>query len=176
MSAAAPTTVVVARTGRIWFTESNGNRIGSMNPDGSDLQEYPLPHPDSGPRILARGSDGNLWFSEHTGNRIARITQNGNITEWDIPTANSQPRAIALGADGNIWFGMFAAGKIGRITPAGVLTEFVVADGGQWTPRTCSGDRWQRLVLGIQSRKSRSHHAQGRHHRILTAAPQERPR
>jgi virginiamycin B lyase len=119
-----PTTVAVAVDGRLWFTESSGNRIGSMNPDGTALSEFPLPHPDSSPRIIARGSDGNLWFSEHTGNRIGRITQNGVITEWDIPTANSQPRAICLGADGNIWFGMFAAGKIGRITPSGVITEF----------------------------------------------------
>ncbi len=119
-----PTTVTVAIDGRVWFTEASGNRIGTMNPDGSDLQEFSLPHPDSTPRIIARGSDGNLWFSEHTGNRIGRITQNGVITEWDIPSANSEPRAIALGADGNIWFGMFAAGKIGRITPAGAISEF----------------------------------------------------
>ncbi len=121
----APTTVTVAVDGRIWFTEGSGNRIGSMNPDGSQLTEFPLPHPDSAPRIIARGADGNLWFSEHTGNRIGRITQNGAITEWDIPTPNSQPRALSLGSDGNIWFGMFAAGKIGRITPTGVITEFL---------------------------------------------------
>jgi virginiamycin B lyase len=127
-----PTTVVVAVDGRVWFTEGSGNRIGSMNPDGSGVVEYPLPHPDSAPRILARGADGTLWFSEHAGNRMARITQNGVITEWEIPTPNSQPRAIALGADGNIWFGMFAAGKIGRITPGGELTEFTppTADSG----------------------------------------------
>jgi virginiamycin B lyase len=127
-----PTTVAVAVDGRVWFTEGSGNRIGSMNPDGSGVVEYPLPHPDSAPRILARGADGNFWFSEHSGNRMARITQNGVITEWDIPTPNSQPRAIALGADGNIWFGMFAAGKIGRITPSGQITEFTVptADSG----------------------------------------------
>jgi streptogramin lyase len=119
-----PTTVTVAVDGRLWFTEGTGNRIGSMNPDGSELTEFPLPHADSSPRIIARGSDGNLWFSEHTGNRIGRITQNGVITEWDIPTPNSEPRALSLGSDGNIWFGMFAAGKIGRITPAGVITEF----------------------------------------------------
>jgi virginiamycin B lyase len=127
-----PTTVVVAVDGRIWFTEGSGNRIGSMNPDGSDIVEYPLPHPDSAPRILARGADGTLWFSEHAGNRVGRITQNGVISEWEIPTPNSQPRAIALGGDGNIWFGMFAAGKIGRITPAGQITEFAppTADSG----------------------------------------------
>jgi virginiamycin B lyase len=95
-----------------------------MQPDGTGLTEFALPHSDSSPRIIARGADGNLWFSEHTGNRIGRITPDGRISEFDIPTPASQPRAIALGADGNIWFGMFAAGKIGRITPAGVITEF----------------------------------------------------
>jgi len=80
-----PTTVVVAADGRIWFTEGTGNRIGSMNPDGTGLLEFPLPHPDSAPRILARGSDGNLWFSEHTGNRVARITQDGTSLNGIFP-------------------------------------------------------------------------------------------
>lgn len=119
-----PTTVAVAADGRVWFTESSGDRIGRVNPEGTGLVEFPLPHPGSAPRIIARGSDGNMWFSEHGGNRIGRITPEGQITEFDIPTPASQPRAIALGSDGNIWFGMFAAGKIGRITPAGVITEF----------------------------------------------------
>jgi streptogramin lyase len=127
-----PTTIAIALDGRIWFTESAGNRIGRVDPDGSELTEFALPHPNSSPRIIARGADGNMWFSEHTGNRIGRITPEGQISEFDIPTPASQPRAIALGADGNIWFGMFAAGKIGRITPAGDISEFVppTADSG----------------------------------------------
>ena len=125
-----PTTVAVAADGRVWFTQSSGNRIGRINPDGSGLAEFALPNPDSGPRIIARGADGNMWFSEHTGNRMARITPAGVITEFDIPTPASQPRAIALGADGNIWFGEFAAGKVGRITPQGVITEFALPTPG----------------------------------------------
>ncbi|MEN9705838.1 MAG: hypothetical protein RLZZ393_1717, partial [Pseudomonadota bacterium] len=121
-----PTTIVLAHDGKVWFTESSGNRIGRMNADGGELVEFALPKPGSGPRILSRGSDGNLWFSEHDGNRIGRITPAGAITEFDIPTPDSHPRAIALGADGNIWFGEFTGNKIGRITPAGVITEFPV--------------------------------------------------
>ena len=121
-----PTTITVARDGQVWFTESSGNRIGRMNPDGTGLVEYPLPHADSSPRIIALGADGNLWFSEHTGNRIGRITPAGTITEYDIPTPASQPRAISLGADGAIWFGEFAGGKIGRITTDGRVTEFQI--------------------------------------------------
>ena len=119
-----PTTLALAEDGTVWFTESGGNRIGRMNPDGTGLVEYDIPTPQSSPRIIALGADGNIWFSEHLASRIGRITPEGEIAEFRIPTTDSEPRAIARGADGNIWFGMFAAGKIGRITPAGVITEF----------------------------------------------------
>ena len=124
--ASGPTTIALAPDGTLWFTESDGNRIGRMNPDGTGLVEFDVPTEESAPRIIALGADGNLWFSEHLASRIARITPQGEIAEFRIPTPDSQPRAIALGADGNIWFGMFAAGKIGRVTPAGVITEFEI--------------------------------------------------
>jgi virginiamycin B lyase len=120
------TTLAIAPDGTLWFTESSGNRIGRMNPDGSGYQGFALPQANSGPRIIALGADGNMWFSEHTGNRMGRITPRGELAEFDIPTPASQPRAIALGADGNIWFGEFAGGKVGRITPKGEITEFAL--------------------------------------------------
>ncbi len=119
-----PSTVAIAPDGAIWFTQSSGNRIGRMDPDGSNLVEFELPTPDSGPRVMSLGADGNMWFSQHTGNRIGRITPGGDVTEFPIASPDSRPRAVALGADGNIWFGMFGAGKIGRITPDGNITEF----------------------------------------------------
>lgn len=121
-----PTTVAVAPDGVIWFTESQGNRIGRINPDGTGYRGFDLPHANSAPRIIALGADGNMWFSEHSGNRIGRITPAGVVSSFAIPTPASQPRAIALGADGNIWFGEFAGGKIGRITPEGAITEFAL--------------------------------------------------
>jgi virginiamycin B lyase len=121
------TTIAIAADGRLWFTESSGNRIGRMNADGSGYRAFTLPHANSAPRIIALGADGNLWFSEHTGNRIGRLTPAGVLAEFEIPTPASQPRAIALGADGNIWFGEFAGGKVGRITPQGVITEFALS-------------------------------------------------
>ena len=59
----SPTTIAIALDGTVWFTESNGNRIGRMNPDGSHLTEFDVPTPESAPRIIALGADGNLWFS-----------------------------------------------------------------------------------------------------------------
>jgi virginiamycin B lyase len=121
-----PTTVALDAGGVLWFTLSQANAIGRINPDGSGFAQFAIPTPDSSPRIIAYGADGNMWFSEHEGNKMGRITPDGAMTEFELPTPASQPRAIALSADGNIWIGMFAAGKIGRITPEGVLTEFVI--------------------------------------------------
>jgi len=84
-----PTTIALTQDGSVWFTESAGNRIGRMRPDGTDVTEFALPNPNSSPRIIALGADGNLWFSEHTGNRMGRITPAGVIAEFAIPTPNS---------------------------------------------------------------------------------------
>src|SRR5262245_3903924 len=84
-----PTTIALAADGSLWFTESAGNRIGRMSPDGSGLGEFALPKPNSSPRIIALGADGNMWFSEHTGNRMGRITPDGGMSEFAIATPNS---------------------------------------------------------------------------------------
>jgi len=51
--ASGPTTIALAPDGTVWFTESNGNRIGRMNPDGSGLVEFDVPTEESAPRIIA---------------------------------------------------------------------------------------------------------------------------
>src|SRR5262245_66574976 len=84
-----PTTIALAADGSLWFTESAGNRIGRMSPDGSGLREFALPKPNSSPRIIALGADGDMWFSEHTGNRMGRITPDGGMSEFAIATPNS---------------------------------------------------------------------------------------
>src|SRR3954452_20393138 len=77
--------------------------VKSLRP--TDLTEYALPHPDSGPSDITAAPDGNLWFCELKGNRIGRmVAQTGAISESPLPHQNSAPRVIAVGADGNVWF------------------------------------------------------------------------
>ena len=59
--------------------------------------------------------DGALWFSQAGGNRVARMTLDGEVTEFPIPSADSQPRAMALHPDGSIWFVETGANALGRI-------------------------------------------------------------
>src|SRR5262249_5731396 len=65
-----PYQITAGADGNLWFTESAGNRIGRITPDGT-LTEFSLPNPGS-PFGITAGPDGNLWFMEFS--RVGRIT------------------------------------------------------------------------------------------------------
>jgi streptogramin lyase len=122
-NASQPSALTEGPDGALWFTESNGSRIGRITTAGV-FTEYVLPTANSQPNGITTGSDGNLWFTETATNKIGRITPAGAITEFTIPTAASMPMGITTGGDGNVWFTEYAASKLGKITPTGAITEF----------------------------------------------------
>jgi virginiamycin B lyase len=65
----------------IWYT---GKATGKMTPDGS-IQTYALPIVGSVPIYIKDGPDGNMWITELVGNTIARVTPDGEVTEFPIP-------------------------------------------------------------------------------------------
>lgn len=130
--ASDPTSIIGARDGNLWFTESDpvtGNKIGRITPAG-EITEFPLPNAESQPSRITLGPDGNVWFTEFAGNRIGRITTDGVITEFPIPTPGSEPNGIVQGQHGDLWFTENAGNKIGRITLDGMITEFPVSTPG----------------------------------------------
>ena len=61
-----PTTIALAQDGTLWFTESAGNRIGRMAPDGTNLKEYSLPNPEQfAADHRARGGRQHVVFRAH---------------------------------------------------------------------------------------------------------------
>ena len=120
-----PFNITAGADGHMWFTETDGNRIGRITGAGV-LTEFPIPTADSAPNGITAGPDGNIWFTESSGNKIGRITPSGAITEFPLPTAAGQPKRITAGADGNLWFTEGTGNKIGRITPSGAITEFPI--------------------------------------------------
>ena len=119
----APQGIAVGPDGNLWFTETQGNRIGRITPGGA-ITEFALPNDGSSPEGITAGPDGNLWFTEGPGNRIGRITTAGTITEFPLPHATSNPAGIAVGPDGNVWFTEFGGNRVGKITTSGVIAEF----------------------------------------------------
>lgn len=119
-----PQYITAGPDGNLWFTESDGNKIGKITTAGV-ITEYPLPS-SSGPGAITAGPDGNLWFIESDGNKIGRITTSGAITEYALPASNIYPGGITTGPDGNLWFA--AGNSIGKITTSGAITEYPLSN------------------------------------------------
>ena len=130
--------ITVGSDGDLWYT--GANFIGRITTAGV-VTEFPL-RPESGdiaksPVDVTLGPDGNIWFTEvlqdfstqQPAGKIARITPDGQITEYALSSPGSQPFGIVAGADGNLWFtDAGAVQKIGRITTSGDITEFTLPD------------------------------------------------
>ena len=58
--------------GAVWFIEWNANKIGRITVAQSEVQEFTLPPPFTGPSSLTIGRDGALWFAD--GAWIGRVT------------------------------------------------------------------------------------------------------
>ena len=78
----APTSAIWAGPdGNLWFTETNGNRVGRITTSGI-VTEFSAGITDMPGPAIAAGSDGNMWFAEPSGDRIGRITTAGTVTEF----------------------------------------------------------------------------------------------
>jgi streptogramin lyase len=129
---ASPAGITMGPDGNLWFTETQANKIGSINPTTHAVDEFPIPTANSGAFGITTGPDGNLWFTEATANKIGTINPSTHaVTEFDVPTAGSQPAGIAAGADNTLWFTEAAGNQIGTINPAThTITEFPLPTAG----------------------------------------------
>ena len=107
----------------LWFTESNGNKIGRVTPAGT-VSDFPIPTASSGPAAITAGPDGNLWFAEYNGDQVGRITPTGVITEYPTGEPGVHPSGITAGPDGNLWVTVSSASASGvlRMTTSGMVT------------------------------------------------------
>jgi streptogramin lyase len=118
-----PYTIVPGPDGALWFTESNGNKIGRITPSGQ-ITEYPVPTAASGPYGIAVGADGTIWFTERFGDQIGRYSRaTGQFAEFPVQPF-SQPWEIAPGQDGTLWFTEEDADQVGTVSLQGSVTEF----------------------------------------------------
>ena len=85
-----PYSIVAGPDGNLWFTESDGNSIGRITPDGTK-KRFILPTPDSEPYGITVGPDGNLWFTERFANRIGVINTAGKILARVRPADAERP-------------------------------------------------------------------------------------
>ncbi len=98
--------------GKLWFTESNTARIGSITPAGS-VTEVALPA-STGPIGVANGPDRNLWWTEGDASKIGRLS-----LAVTIPTASPG------GTLGTVAPAPSTGGAPGALPPIGVACMIV---------------------------------------------------
>jgi streptogramin lyase len=123
VATSGPRSIDVGPGGYLWFTETNGNKVGSiLDTSPYTIAEYSPETTGSSPARMTEGPDGNMWFSENGANKIGVIvpseaepgTSDG-ITEYTPTTALSAPVGIITGPDHNIWFTESGTDKIGQL-------------------------------------------------------------
>jgi streptogramin lyase len=58
-----PSGITAGPDGNLWFTESQADKIASINPTTHVIQEFHIPNGLHGPANIITGPDGNLWFT-----------------------------------------------------------------------------------------------------------------
>src|SRR5262245_56392152 len=100
-ASSGPWGIATGPDGNLWFTETEANKIGMINPTTHATTAFPLPRDRNywkDPQGITAGPDGNLWFTEYLGNMVGMINPTTHaISEFRIPTANAYPRGIAAG-------------------------------------------------------------------------------
>jgi streptogramin lyase len=120
-----PTDVVTAPDGTIWFVETAGNQIGSINPLRTDLVEVSLKIPNSQPTSIAVDSRGQVWFTESGNNRIGVYTPwTGALVEYYWGGSSLGLAGIAADSQGRLFFTENQTNRIGMLDPGRLTLQY----------------------------------------------------
>ena len=127
---AEPYKIAISREGRVWFTEMNANKIGSLK-DGK-FMEYDIPTPNSQPSGIDVDSSGRVWFTEATGNKLGMIDPaSGEIKEFDIPNPLTNPGDVRVDGEGRVWFVEMNGNRLSAFIPEkGEFNEVIIPTTG----------------------------------------------
>ena len=136
-----PFDLAIEASGIVWFTESNTNAIGRLDPQTGVITETPVP---GSPRHIAIAADGSVWFTEIFDHAVGRLDPTtGGVTIIQL-AAGTFPEDIAAAPDGSVWVTQSRTGNIAQITTAGVIAESRIIRGSEPAGITVApnGDPW----------------------------------
>lgn len=127
-----PTGLAIHRYGSVFnntlfFTEYDGNRIGSLRYDSVSvkwiLKEFTIPTGSSKPVDIAVDGQGLVWFSESEANKIGRFDPwTAEFSEYPVEPRN-KPLGVAVDKYNFVWFTIPDANKIVRLDPRSGLCD-----------------------------------------------------
>ncbi len=134
--------LAVAPDGAVWFADATMASITRLK-DGV-FAPHEVGSFDATPFGVAVDAHGTVWATLQSVNKLARISPDGQVTEFDVPTRASGLGDVAVDPSGAVWFLEFSANRIARFenghfsefpipTPSAGLTGVAAApDGSVW--------------------------------------------
>ena len=114
-----PVSLTRDQDGMLWFAESQGGKIGVIDPNTGKIREFAPASPLNEPFFLLFDKDGSLLISEHTALRIVRFNPYletfSSVVSVNDP--NSLPFAIAPDKFGNLWIAQHTTDRLGIYDP-----------------------------------------------------------
>jgi virginiamycin B lyase len=131
-----PHTLIFDRSGILWFTAQNANRVGRLDPKTGEITLVTPPTPKSRPYGMAVSSKGAVFYVAFGSNRVGSVDpKTMEIREYPLPDAASRPRRITITRDDVVWYTDFSRGYLGRLDPAtGQVTEWLSPSGPKSEP------------------------------------------
>ncbi|MEO6990096.1 MAG: hypothetical protein ABI346_05580 [Candidatus Baltobacteraceae bacterium] len=142
-----PFAIAVGPDGNLWLTESVGEAIARVTPNGN-VREFPVPGSSQRGDLLfgiTAGPANTLWVADATAGSVLESTISGTMRSVFVGSpSTSGPSDLVPDEFGNLWVADGIANAIEQIVPSGGATSFplpvrnaepywiVHADGDQW--------------------------------------------
>lgn len=106
--------------GRLWYTETHGNRFGMLDPHTGDAHEMEMAEQWSGPKRLAIDKDDVLWIPELASGKITVYdTRAGKVVDrLTLPIPGDFPYAVRRNRyNGDLWVTGSGSDSLYRLNP-----------------------------------------------------------
>ena len=109
-----PYEIRVARDGRVWTSELQGNRLFAYDPKKRAFDVFTMPESWSGPRRFDIDRRGILWIPAYATNELVRLDPaTRRFTRFPLPEPDAVPYVVKVDdATGRIWIGSSASDAI----------------------------------------------------------------
>ena len=94
-TASQPDGITLGSDNNLWFTESQGNKLGVIDALTHAILEYPLP-PNADPGSIVSGPDGNLWFTEIALSKVGIFSPSSRMMVGEFYLGLNIPRTNTI--------------------------------------------------------------------------------
>jgi len=106
--------------GNIWFAEYANNAVGRVDPQTGEVDDFPIPVPNSIPRKVNTDAQGNIWVALHESGQLLMVDPNHPDQMKTFMPPEEHPGTYSPSVDlknGYIWVSLQAVDKIDRYDP-----------------------------------------------------------